>query len=192
MPSALINTTVQSCILSGASNILAQFISARQQNTTFTLDWTPVFQFILYAALSAPPNFFLIMTRQSLLESAFPSKKSASRSKSENSKSAGADESLSIFNTLIKVFLDQTVLATFNVFLFLVTFALFKGATTQQAVQNASEEYWDMMKAGWTLWPWVSLGNFAVVKSVQGRALVGGLAGIVWNVWLGMVQNAKS
>ncbi|PQE07248.1 hypothetical protein CJF31_00004932 [Rutstroemia sp. NJR-2017a BVV2] len=159
----------------------------------FTLDWTPVFQFILYAALSAPPNFFLIMTRQSLLESAFPSKKSASKSRSEKTpKSAGADESLSIFNTLIKVFLDQTVLATFNVILFLVTFALFKGATTQQAVQNAGEEYWDMMKAGWTLWPWVSLGNFAVVKSVQGRALVGGLAGIVWNVWLGMVQNAKS
>jgi protein Mpv17 len=133
------------------------------------------------------------MIRQSLLESAFPSKKSASKSISEkNSKSAGADKSLSIFNTLIKVCLDQTVFATLNVILFLVTFALFKGATTQEAIQNASEEYWDMMKAGWTLWPWVSLGNFAVVKSVQGRALVGGLAGIVWNVWLGMVQNAKS
>ncbi|KAM3075378.1 hypothetical protein ACMFMG_007183 [Clarireedia jacksonii] len=189
MPSALVNTTVQSCILSGASNILAQFISARQQNTAFTLDWVPVFQFILYAVLSAPPNFLL----QSLLESAFPSKKRASKSVSEkNSKSASADESLSIFNTLIKVFLDQTVGATFNVVLFLVSFPLFKGATTQQAVQNASEEYWDMMKAGWTLWPWISLGNFAVVKSVQGRALVGGLAGIVWNVWLGMVQNGKS
>lgn len=75
--------------------------------------------------------------------------------------------------------------------LFLITFSMFRGATLPQAVESAQSEYWDMMKAGWKLWPIVSLSNFAVIKSVQGRALLGSLAGIGWNVYLGLVQGGK-
>ncbi|KAA8569288.1 hypothetical protein EYC84_000947 [Monilinia fructicola] len=186
MPSAIINTTIQSCVLSGISNIIAQFISAHQKNTAFTIDWIPVSQFILYSALSAPPNFYL----QSLLEHLLPSKK---RPHPQNTpeKSPQSAPSLSLTNTILKVLLDQTLLAVFNVLFFLISFSIFRGSTLPQALQYAQSRYWDMMKAGWKLWPVVSLSNFAVIKSVQGRALLGSLAGIGWNVYLGLVQGGK-
>ncbi|CAD6444466.1 71dce450-6ead-4434-ad51-da94d38dd91e [Sclerotinia trifoliorum] len=191
MPSAVINTTIQSCILSGASNIIAQFISAHQNNTAFRIDWTPVFHFILYTAVSAPPNFYL----QSLLENLLPSKKQpATQNVSEKSPSSSSPQpvpSLSLTNTILKVILDQTLFAVLNVMLFLITFSLLRGSSLSQAIQSSKEEYWDMMKAGWKLWPFVSLSNFAVIKSVQGRALLGSLAGIGWNVYLGLVQGGK-
>ncbi|TGO17552.1 hypothetical protein BTUL_0016g00150 [Botrytis tulipae] len=187
MPSAVVNTTVQSCVLSGISNIIAQFIAAYQSNTQFTINWTPVLHFVLYGALSAPPNFYL----QSLLESFLPSKKQTSPQNVSEKKPAQSKPTLSITNTILKVFIDQTLLAILNVMLFLITFSLFRGATLPQAIQSAESEYWGMMKAGWKLWPFVSLSNFAVIKSVQGRALLGSLAGIGWNVYLGLVQGGK-
>ncbi|KAM0171492.1 hypothetical protein ACHAPF_008094 [Botrytis cinerea] len=155
--------------------------------TEFTINWTPVIHFVLYGALSAPPNFYL----QSLLESLLPSKKQASPRNVSEKKAAPPQPTLSVTNTILKVVIDQTLLAVLNVMLFLITFSLFRGATLQQAVQSAESEYWDMMKAGWKLWPFVSLSNFAVIKSVQGRALLGSLAGIGWNVYLGLVQGEK-
>ncbi|KAF7925984.1 uncharacterized protein EAE98_003311 [Botrytis deweyae] len=187
MPSAVVNTTVQSCVLSGISNIIAQFISAYQNNTDFTINWTPVIHFVLYGALSAPPNFYL----QSLLESLLPSKKQSSPRDVSEKKAAQSKPALSVTNTILKVLIDQTLLAVLNVMLFLITFSLFRGATLPQAIQSAESEYWGMMKAGWKLWPFVSLSNFAVIKSVQGRALLGSLAGIGWNVYLGLVQGGK-
>jgi len=53
----------------------------------------------------------------------------------------------------------------------------------------AREEFWPLMKAGWTVWPAVSLLNYAAVKSVEGRALVGSLAGMGWGVYLSLVQS---
>ncbi|KAF7908446.1 uncharacterized protein EAF01_004201 [Botrytis porri] len=187
MSSAVVNTTVQSCVLSGISNIIAQYISAYQRNAQFTINWTPVLYFVLYGLLSAPPNFYL----QSLLESLLPSKKPTSPQKISEKESALSKPALSITNTILKVFIDQTLLALLNVMLFLITFSLFRGATLPQAIQSAQNEYWGMMKAGWKLWPFVSLSNFAVIKSVQGRALLGSLAGIGWNVYLGLVQGGK-
>ncbi|TGO45266.1 hypothetical protein BOTNAR_0684g00050 [Botryotinia narcissicola] len=213
MPSAVVNTTVQSCVLSGISNIIAQFISAYQSNTQFSINWTPVLHFVLYGALSAPPNFYLLVpsflsnsflsrtaprvltihsaSRQSLLESLLPSKKQIPPQNVSEKKTAQSKPTLSITNTILKVFIDQTLLAILNVILFLITFSLFRGATLPQAIQSAESEYWGMMKAGWKLWPFVSLSNFAVIKSVQGRALLGSLAGIGWYVYLGLVQGGK-
>ncbi|KAF7889645.1 uncharacterized protein EAF02_002060 [Botrytis sinoallii] len=169
MPSAVVNTTVQSCVLSGISNIIAQFISAYQSNTDFTINWTPTI----------------------LLESLLPSKKQSSPRNVSEKKAAQSKPALSVTNTILKVLIDQTLLAVLNVMLFLITFSLFRGATLPQAIQSAESEYWGMMKAGWKLWPFISLSNFAVIKSVQGRALLGSLAGIGWNVYLGLVQGGK-
>lgn len=54
---------------------------------------------------------------------------------------------------------------------------------------TAQEEFWPMMQAGWKLWPMVSLLNFAVFKSVESRSLVGGIAGLIWGIYLSLRQG---
>lgn len=48
-------------------------------------------------------------------------------------------------------------------------------------------EFLALVVAGWRLWPLVSLVNFTLVKTVEGRNLVGGLAGVVWGVYMSLV-----
>ncbi|KAH7230310.1 integral membrane protein mpv17 pmp22 family [Fusarium solani] len=43
-----------------------------------------------------------------------------------------------------------------------------------------------ILVAGWRLWPAVSLINFTFVKSVEGRNLVTGLAGVGWGIYMSL------
>ncbi|KUI62135.1 PXMP2/4 family protein 3 [Cytospora mali] len=56
-------------------------------------------------------------------------------------------------------------------------------------LEEAKSEFYPIMKAGWALWPWVSLFNFVVVKSVEVRSLVGALAGMVWGVYMSLIST---
>ncbi|TVY85719.1 hypothetical protein LAWI1_G008342, partial [Lachnellula willkommii] len=76
----------------------------------------------------------------------------------------------------IKFTLDQTIGATINTLVFSLFVAGFKGATVEQAVDAAKEEFWPIMSAGWKLWPLVSAVNYTLVRSVEGRSLLGSLA----------------
>jgi hypothetical protein len=96
---------------------------------------------------------------------------------------------LSIQNTIIKVLLDQTVSASINTLLFSLVFAGFNGMGYSEAWGKAKREYWGLMLAGWKLWPLVSIINFSIVKSVEGRNLLGSLAGLVWGVYLSLTRG---
>jgi hypothetical protein len=87
--------------------------------------------------------------------------------------------------------LDQTVGATLNVLAFSLVFAGFKGANFEQAVQIAKQDFWSLIFAGLKLWPWVSFVNFTLLKSVQSRQLVGGLASLGWGVYLSLIAAAE-
>lgn len=52
---------------------------------------------------------------------------------------------------------------------------------------QARDEFWPIMSAGWTLWPFVSAFNFIVVQSVEMRNLVGALAGVGWGIYMSLV-----
>ncbi|KUJ23297.1 Mpv17/PMP22 family protein [Mollisia scopiformis] len=217
MSSPIVKTTIQSCVLNATSNLIAQFITAYKANAPYTINWVPVFQFVLFNAISNPPNFLwynrspfqpspLVLTasyRQSFLESTFPSNylvpsASAIHAASENDEKeldreekthSILESKLHIQNTLIKFLLDQTIGATLNTLLFSLAFAGFRGEGYADAIATAQEEFWPMVRAGWTLWPFVSLLNFAVVKSVEGRALVGSLSGLLWGIYLSLLKG---
>lgn len=55
-------------------------------------------------------------------------------------------------------------------------------------LEEAKGEFLPIMKAGWALWPWVSLFNFAVVKSIEVRSLIGAVAGMVWGVYTSLIS----
>lgn len=144
-----------------------------------------------------------MLHRQTYLESAFPSthlvpSNAALRAASQNNEKELDREQTSheilesklhIPNTISKFALDQTIGAAANTLMFSFVFAGFSGANFEQAVQISKQEFWPLMVAGWKLWPLVSFVNFTVVKSVQRRNLVGGLAGMVWNVYLSLVAG---
>ncbi|KAF3765072.1 hypothetical protein M406DRAFT_322865 [Cryphonectria parasitica EP155] len=120
---------------------------------------------------------------------------------------------LNIGNTAIKFFLDQTIAAgvitfMFSMFMHSIQAAMAHrttGASESAAflasgkaldysqvdwrvvVERAKLEFMPIMKDGWKLWPFVSLFNFVVVRSVEVRGLVGALAGVVWGVYMSMV-----
>ncbi|KAK6075786.1 Mpv17/PMP22 family protein [Seiridium cupressi] len=50
-------------------------------------------------------------------------------------------------------------------------------------------DFWPMVFAGWKLWPIVSLVNFAFVKTITGRNLLGSLAGVGWGIYLSLVAG---
>jgi protein Mpv17 len=58
-----------------------------------------------------------------------------------------------------------------------------------EAWGKAKGEYWGLMTAGWKLWPLVSLISFSVVKSVEGRNLLGSLAGLFWGIYLSLTRG---
>ncbi|EHK16945.1 uncharacterized protein TRIVIDRAFT_160998 [Trichoderma virens Gv29-8] len=219
-PSPIIQATLQSSLLAALSNILAQAITAYRNNVTVTIDWVPVFQYVIFTVVSTPPNFLW----QDFLESTFPAypqppskKQQPSDSKKSPSSQPPPAPKLSIVNTILKFLLDQTVGAALNTLLFstftrslrhamvhapritnLPAAAKFwssPGAVDFNRVDfglvwaEAKAEFWALMFAAAKLWPAVSLINFTLVKSVQGRNLVGALAGVAWGIYISLAMG---
>ncbi|CAJ2503836.1 Uu.00g112300.m01.CDS01 [Anthostomella pinea] len=120
-------------------------------------------------------------------------------------------------NTVIKLVLDQTVGAGLNTFLFSLFIHSIQAAMARPlgsplanpdqslrylvsrdavdygkvdwaaVVASSKGEFWSIVQAGWRLWPFVSLVNFTLVKTIEGRNLVGSLAGVVWGIYMSLV-----
>ena len=120
-------------------------------------------------------------------------------------------ESLNIPNTIAKTLLDQSFGAGVNTFMFcaytaawdlfvvqrvleqqMLDMAALGGLITAAVAGRVSADFVPFMKAGWRFWPWVSLGNFALVSDVATRNLVGGLAGIAWGVYVNLFAAGSS
>ena len=90
---------------------------------------------------------------------------------------------------MIKFLLDQSFSAALNTLAFSLAMGAFQGLDYAGAMSKAKEEFWPLMIAGWRLWPVVSIVNFTMVRSVQGRTLVGSLAGVGWGIYLSLVAG---
>lgn len=122
---------------------------------------------------------------------------------------------LSKRNTIAKLVLDQTVGAAVNTLLFSTYTHAIQAAMAHRpatagpgstsaaflasgraldfaqvdwrvVVARSRLDFWPLMGAALGLWPWVSLFNFTLVKSVETRNLVAALAGMVWGVYMSM------
>ncbi|QYT00697.1 Integral membrane protein,Mpv17/PMP22 [Trichoderma simmonsii] len=215
-PSPIIQATLQSSLLAALSNILAQAITAYRNNEAVTIDWVPVFQYVLFAVVSTPPNFLW----QDFLESTFPAHPNPNPKPSDSKKSPSSPSQpppLSLTNTILKFLLDQTIGAALNTLLFSTfTHSLRQAMVHAPRITNlpsaakywssagavdfnrvdfgrvwdaSKAEFWGLMFAAAKLWPAVSLVNFTLVKSVQGRNLVGALAGVAWGVYISLAMG---
>ncbi|GKU02025.1 integral membrane mpv17 pmp22 family [Fusarium langsethiae] len=207
----VIMATIQSAALGGIANVLAQVITAYRAGTDVVIDWVPVFQFLLFNIICTPPNFYW----QDFLESTFPAHPEEP-SKSKDPKGAKKTQhKLSVRNTLIKFTLDQTVGAAANTLLFSTYVHALRSAIKDVPVitslpkaitywtsprtidfsrvnwavvwEAAKADFAPLIYAGWKLWPAVSIVNFAAIKTVEGRNLVGALAGVAWGIYMSLI-----
>ena len=119
---------------------------------------------------------------------------------------------LNIRNTVIKTLLDQTVGAAVNTAMYSMFMHPIQAAMAhhapghgfltsrkgsgrvvdygavdwRRAVAASRAEFWPLVKASWAFWPFVSVLNFAVIKDVPTRSLVGNLAGVAWGVYMSL------
>ncbi|KAM0561213.1 hypothetical protein ACHAPJ_003718 [Fusarium lateritium] len=207
----VVMATIQSAALGGIANILAQVITAYRAGTAITIDWVPVFQFLLFNVIATPPNFLW----QDFLESSFPAHPPEPSNPKDPKGSKKTQPKLSVRNTIIKFILDQTVGAAVNTLLFSTYVHALRSAIQPMpvitsltkairfwtspgtldfdrvnwaAVWEASKaDFAPLVFAGWKLWPAVSIVNFAAIKTVEGRNLVGALAGVVWGIYMSLI-----
>lgn len=64
-----------------------------------------------------------------------------------------------------------------------------KGESMEQATRMAQLEFWPLMVAGYRLWPVVSLLSYSVLSSVESRALLGSIAGLIWGIYLSLMAR---
>ncbi len=67
------------------------------------------------------------------------------------------------------------------------THATLHAALAAAVARYLRADFVRLLMAGWRFWPLVSLGNFALVPDLATRNLVGGLAGIVWGVYVNLL-----
>ncbi|KAK5991016.1 hypothetical protein PT974_09292 [Cladobotryum mycophilum] len=219
-PSPIVAATLQTAFLGVVSCVLAQAITAYKSETPLAIDWVPVFQYLVFIIVSTPPNFkwqeFLESSFPAHPEPPKP-KKADEKKPSKDSKPA-PQAPLSKSNTLIKIVLDQTLAATVNTLLYSTFIRSLRYAMPHAPrITNIIEaaKYWSgpgaidfvlvdfplvweesleefpvIFFAGLKLWPLIAVINFTLVKSVQGRNLVGGLAGVAWGVYICLMTAA--
>ncbi|KAH7271376.1 YIF1-domain-containing protein [Fusarium solani] len=203
LSSPMLTAALQNATLGAFANVLAQLITTYRTEVRMR---TPGAQ--TYALLSFS---FEKIQLTNFLETTFPAHPKPKSSKEKNTK-----PKLSVRNTAIKFLLDQTVGAALNTLLFstyvhsfrlalhpvpvitsipkTVVFLTSPGALNFSRVDwptvwaAAQDEFVPFVVAGWKLWPAVSLVNFAAIKTVEGRNLVGALAGVAWGVYVSLVS----
>ena len=148
--SPIVRATYQAAILSGISNILAQFFQARRNNKPLTIDPLEFARFIIVTLITCPPNFHW----QQWLERTFPAyiepargndiplteeKRRDSNVGDEASREASGSgvnkQKINWRNTFTKMFIDCITLgALVNTVAFLVLMGVMKGQGPERLI----------------------------------------------------------
>ena len=111
--------------------------SSRGYQTAFTLDFIPVFRFVLFTILNCPPNVLW----QEYLEHQFPrltpELKRDKVSKEDGAVSTG--RKLDVGNTVKKFLIDQTVGGSVNTILFIAIMGGFKGLSPTEIAEEVQK-----------------------------------------------------
>eukprot|EP01100_Stratorugosa_tubuloviscum_P014742 TRINITY_DN803_c0_g6_i1.p1 TRINITY_DN803_c0_g6~~TRINITY_DN803_c0_g6_i1.p1 ORF type:complete len:220 (-),score=80.09 TRINITY_DN803_c0_g6_i1:28-687(-) len=93
------------------------------------------------------------------------------------------------FTTIIaKVSIDQTIGAPIFVFCFLSLSSLLAGKNIKETEERLKLLLWPTLKMNWTVWPFVQLFNFTLLKPEQ-RILFVNIIGVGWRTYLSMITN---
>lgn len=209
MPSPIVAATLQAAGLSTISNILAQFIEARQQSRPVSLDIVQLLRFVSLTLMTAPPNYHW----QGYLERTFPAYPAArgpqlgrlSDLEMQPTEDApelkeGYEERMaqiskdrepqfSMRNTITKWFVDCiTAGAIMNTIAFLIIMGLMKGQGGSQIWSNIKTETIPIIVAGYKIWPVASIISFTFIP-VHRRIVFLSFIGLLWGIYMSLVAS---
>ncbi|KAI1434393.1 hypothetical protein GGR50DRAFT_662977 [Xylaria sp. CBS 124048] len=214
MLSPMMKATLASAVLSSASNILAQILSAYRDERPFAFDLPMFLRFVILTLITAPPNYVW----QQFLERRFPAYErkyrsgdgsgrgsprdlekqahlhldigSAGEPRDASAAGAGAGAGapkLNVKNTLTKWFVDCITLgALFNTVAFFVLMGALKGQSAALVAQNIRTQTMPLIVAGYKIWPFASIISFSCVP-VDKRIVFLNFVGLLWGVYMSLV-----
>ncbi|KAK2743778.1 hypothetical protein FQN57_004715 [Myotisia sp. PD_48] len=190
--SNILSATSQSILLNTVSNIIAQLISISRtshggQSIFSVFDYGLFIRFVIFSLISTPVNCIW----QEKLENTFPAPAGQEKQKKgETATEIEQNRRKLVVNTALKFLADQSIGAALNTILYVGVMEYLKmlggGTTSAQVLDKIGQGFYPMLLAGYKFWPFVSLANFILVP-VDQRVMVGGAAGFVWGVYLGLM-----
>jgi protein Mpv17 len=213
--SQLYRVTFEGALLAALSNILAQSFSYYEKGSS-AIDPLTFFHFVILSIITTPPNFKWQMWLENTFpgkkapiqkrEETVDEKLGVNGNGIVGTKKVEEGlGGLSIKNTAIKFCLDQTVGAAGNTLWFIVMINLLRGngvgfivETIRRVSPQAltwvyagtdlrAQDFFPMIFAGYKFWPLITITNLVLVP-VDQRMLVGGLAGLVWGIYVSLTQ----
>lgn len=127
MTAPIITATLQSALISLLSCIIAQSLNPSNPPHITSL--------VLYAILSTPPNFLW----QQYIESQFPGYTLKKVSVDDGGKGVEVEKNLNVWNTCVKVLLDQTIAAVVNVAAYIGVTRLLRGVPLEDCTDAVRE-----------------------------------------------------
>lgn len=134
--------------------------------------------------LVTPPNHLW----QRFLEDAIPTNGRSTNKQGKPSEEKLPEEQLSIKNTIIKFFLDQTFECWINTLASLCLMGLSTGRLWTDVMWTVRHDFWDMVFASYKLWPLICILNLVVVP-FDYRMLVGNTAGLGWGIYVSLTAT---
>ncbi|QSS50969.1 integral membrane protein, Mpv17/PMP22 family [Histoplasma capsulatum var. duboisii H88] len=206
---AIFKTTLQSALLNGSSNVIAQGITSYRHGTRFTLDYIESIRFMICTLITTP---FMVLW-QNHLEIAYPASPDhnavmppasmagkgenasmashemarcgAKTKQLEREESQNSNSKKNTRNTVLKIVIDQSVGAAWSSALFIVTISALNGQDVKTIQQSLYKDFVPIIMAGLKLWPMVSVLNFTMI-SPEKRVLTVSLFGMIWGIYLSL------
>jgi protein Mpv17 len=181
MNSAILSSTLQAVCLGAASNIIAQLITSNQEGVSVSIPRH------LSLLRPSPRHRSQYPSPKPYHSPSSPSSPLHSTSSGKSSSSPSSKAPLNLTNTIIKFLLDQSIGSSLNTVGFLAYFASLQQASYDHVLDVTIRDFWPVTKAGWKLWPLVSLLNFTVVPLHQ-RVIVVTVAGMFWSIYMSLLM----
>ena len=96
-----------------------------------------------------------------------------------------------IKNLVTRVALDQLIFAPNSIILFFFVTGTLEGNSFKQTYDKLEKEYWNVLKANWTLWPTVQILNFQFIPLHYQSVLVNSIS-VGWNAYLSRANQRSS
>ena len=100
-------------------------------------------------------------------------------------------ESLGHWPTLWKIALDQTLYLAFYNSVYYLTLGRLAGRPLAQVVKQYSEQFWQLLRAGWRLWPFVGVVTYTIVPTAH-RVLFVDVVEIAYSAILSRLTTESS
>lgn len=183
MPSLVI-IIIQSAVLKAAANLTAQALSRWGAEAAPGIDWARAFEFAIFGLVSAP----LVSIWQRALEETFPTQNGSGSPHAPSAQGTKHQRQINWFHVILKLLIDQTIGLCFTNIIFITCTTGASLQSTSLLLHEIQTRIFGILKAGWRIWPVVSLANFLWVPW-QWRVVVTSVVGFGWNIILSFLSN---